>query len=137
MLKVAIRCGLVLTLVSVVQPLAAQAPPDTSWDVTKPRGRTRDIDFTVDEGTWTSLDVSSDGKWVVFDLLSQIYRVPAAGGPAESLTQGAGIAVNFHPRFSPDGKTIAFISDRKGQNNLWLMDADGGNPGQWPSSRPT
>ncbi len=128
MLKVAIRCGLVLTLVSVVQPLAAQAPPDTSWDVTKPRGRTRDIDFTVDEGTWTSLDVSSDGKWVVFDLLSQIYRVPAAGGPAESLTQGAGIAVNFHPRFSPDGKTIAFISDRKGQNNLWIMDADGGNP---------
>jgi dipeptidyl aminopeptidase/acylaminoacyl peptidase len=37
------------------------------------------------------------------------------------------VAVNYHPRFSPDGKRIAFISDRKGQNNLWLMNPDGSN----------
>ncbi len=98
------------------------------WDVTKPRGQTRDIDFTTSEGTWMSVDLSPDGKWVVFDLLAHVYRVPAEGGTAECLTQDSGVALNFHPRYSPDGRTIAFVSDRKGQNNLWLMDADGSHP---------
>ncbi len=107
--------------------LRAQSP-DTTWDVTKPRGKTREIDFTTREGTWMSLDISPGGQWIVFDLLGQVYRVSAAGGEAECLTQDSGIAINIEPRFSPDGKSIAFISDRKGQNNLWVMDADGRNP---------
>ena len=61
--------------------LSAQAKDD--WDVTQPRGKTREIDFTVSEGTWTQVDVSPDGQWIVFDLLSQVYRMPAAGGQAE------------------------------------------------------
>ena len=117
------------TLPLLASLAAAQgAPPDTSWDVTKPRGRTREIAFTATEGTWTSVDVSADGRWVVFDLLSHVYRMPAAGGEAQALTQGSGIASNFQPRISPDGKSIAFISDRKGQYNLWVMDIDGANP---------
>src|SRR5262245_62057524 len=72
-----------------------------------------------------SVDPSPDGRDVVFDLLGQIYRVPIGGGTARCLTQDSGIAVNFQPRWSPDGRTIAFVSDRKGQYNLWLMDADG------------
>ena len=39
-----------------------------------------------------------------------------------------GVALNFHPRYSPDGQTIAFVSDRQGQVNLWLMNADGSQP---------
>jgi Tol biopolymer transport system component len=104
------------------------AQPSETWDVTKARGRTRDIDFTTNEGTWMSVDISPDGQWIAFDLLGQIYRVRSQGGQAECLTQDSGVAVNYHPRYSPDGKRIAFISDRKGQNNLWLMDPDGSHP---------
>ncbi len=103
------------------------AQPSETWDVTKARGQTREIDFTTTEGTWMSVDISRDGQWIAFDLLGQVYRVPSHGGQAECLTQNSGVAVNYHPRFSPDGKRIAFISDRKGQNNLWLMDLDGSN----------
>jgi Tol biopolymer transport system component len=75
-----------------------------------------------------SVDIAPDGSWLVFDLLGHVYRLPIDGGRARSLTQGSGIAVNFHPRIAPDGSAIAFISDRDGRNNLWLMDPDGGNP---------
>ena len=108
--------------------IAAQQSDE--WDVTQARGETREIAFATDEGTWMSVDVSPDGAWLVFDLLGHVYRMPIAGGQATALTQETGVAVNYHPRYSPDGNTIAFISDREGQNNLWLMDADGGNPRQ-------
>jgi Tol biopolymer transport system component len=91
------------------------------------RGQTRDIDFTTSEGTWTSADLSPDRTWIAFDLLGHIYRMPAAGGDATVLTQNSGVALNFQPRISPDGKTIAFITDRRGQYNLWVMNADGSN----------
>ncbi len=129
----ALACGLLATPVARAQSSvdSAATPSDGDWDVTKPRGRTRQIDFTATEGTWTSVDISRDGSFIVFDLLSHVYRMPATGGTATSLTQASGIASNFHPRISPDGKSIAFVSDRAGGDfNLWVMDADGANPRQ-------
>lgn len=109
----------------------ARAAPDATfanWDVTQPRGKTRTVEFSTAEGTGMSVDISPNGQWLIFDLLSHIYRVPASGGDAQVLTQDSGIALNYHPKYSPDGHRIAFISDRGGQNNLWVMDADGRNP---------
>ncbi|MDE2754391.1 MAG: amidohydrolase family protein [Gemmatimonadota bacterium] len=104
-------------------PAAAQ-----EWDITEPRGETREISFTTTEGTWMSVDLSPDSRWIAFDLLGHVYRMPAGGGDAENLTAGSGLALNIHPVFSPDGSEIAFISDRLGQNNLWIMGADGSDP---------
>ncbi len=126
--------ALAAVLGAVVAPPAPAQRPATdstaraSWDVTLARGRTRDIDFTTSEGTWMSADLSPDGSWLVFDLLGHIYKLPSAGGEATVLTQNSGVALNFQPRISPDGRTIAFITDRRGQYNLWVMNADGSNP---------
>jgi Tol biopolymer transport system component/imidazolonepropionase-like amidohydrolase len=125
---ISLRSAIAVALFVTMIPVLAQEREENAWDTTKARGTTRDIEFSISEGTWMSASTTPDGQWIVFDLLAHIYRMPAAGGEAECLTQDSGVALNFHPRVSPDGKTIAFVSDRKGQNNLWLMDIDGKNP---------
>ena len=69
-----------------------------------------------------SLDVSPDGRTVVFDLLGDLYTVPIAGGHATRLTSG--LAYDAQPRYSPDGKTIVFVSDRSGGDNVWTLSTD-------------
>ena len=117
-----------ILMVGVLSSSAAAQDDYATWDVTLPRGETREIDFRTEEGTWMAVDISPDGGWILFDLLGHIYRVSADGGEAECLTQESGIAINFHPRYSPDGREIAFVSDRRGQMNLWVMKADGSSP---------
>jgi Tol biopolymer transport system component len=82
----------------------------------------RTIRFTTTEASWTSLDVSPDGKTIVFDLMGDLYTVPISGGQATQLTKG--IAFDTHPRYSPDGKKILFTSDRSGSENLWWIDPE-------------
>src|SRR5262245_28152407 len=84
------------------------------------------IEFTTDEGTWMSLDVSPDGKTIAFDLLGDLYTLPIDGGTATRIA--GGMSFDSQPKFSPDGKTIAFLSDRSGVENLWIANADGSNP---------
>src|SRR5579872_106869 len=83
----------------------------------------RKIEFTVDEGSWLSLSVSPDGKTIVFDLLGDLYTLPIGGGEATRITSG--LPFDSQPVFSPDGKRIAFTSDRDGSDNLWIANADG------------
>ncbi len=84
------------------------------------------LEFTTDEVTWMSIDVSPDGKSIVFDLLGDLYTMPAAGGEATRIV--GGLSFESQPTWSPDGKTLAFLSDRSGVENLWIANADGSNP---------
>jgi len=106
----------------------AEKEEPVKWDVQNPPMDKREIDINVTEGTWMSLDVSPDGKTIAFDMLGDIYTMPASGGTATNIASG--LAWDMQPRFSPDGKQIAFTSDRAGGDNIWVMDIDGENPKQ-------
>ena len=100
-------------------------PPDVGKNINTPRPDAKTVTFETQQGTWMSVDVSPDGQWIVFDLLGDLYRLPVAGGAALAISRGP--AYDHHPRFSPDGRTIAFTSDEGGMENLWLAEADGAN----------
>src|SRR5690606_24293881 len=94
------------------------------WDVNAPPGQTtRQVRIDVQEGTWMNLDVSPDGQTIAFDLLGDIYTMPISGGTPRRITSG--LAYDMQPRFSPDGRQIAFTSDRGGGDNIWVMNVDG------------
>lgn len=98
---------------------------DKKWDVEKPTGSTKTVNFTTTEGTFMNIDVSADGKTIVFDLLGDIYKMPITGGKATLLS--GGMAFDVQPRFSPNGKYISYTSDKGGADNIWIMDIDGNN----------
>ena len=95
----------------------------TKWDVSSDQYHTQEITIDTTSTTWSNVTVSHDGKTLVFDMLGDIYSVAIGGGEATALTHG--IEWNYQPRFSPDGSQIAFVSDRAGGDNLWIMNADG------------
>ena len=86
----------------------------------------REARFTVDKATWLSLDVAPSGDRLALEILGDLYLLPIEGGTATAITQGMGYDVQ--PRFSPDGKRIAFVSDRDGAIGLWTLALDGGEP---------
>ncbi len=109
---------------------------EEKWNVDSPPGESFEQSIDVTEGTWINLDVSPDGTEIVFDLLGDLYTMPITGADGSEdvspkrITDG--IAWDMQPRYSPDGSSIAFTSDRTGSNdrggdNIWIMDRDGSN----------
>ncbi len=93
------------------------------WNTAIPPGPFKQVSFDLDEGTWMNLDLSPDGKTIVFDLLGDIYSMPSTGGEAKLLRGGH--PYELQPRFSPNGELISFTSDAGGADNIWVMKADG------------
>ncbi len=69
---------------------------------------------------------ATNGKQIVFTYAGDLYTVPAAGGIARKLTNSDGF--EMYPRFSPDGKQLAFTGQYDGNTEVFLMPAEGGSP---------
>ncbi|MFN5819139.1 MAG: amidohydrolase, partial [Novosphingobium sp.] len=124
------RLALALSLAALPAAVQAQdAKEAPKWDVSAPPGmKVREVPISVEEGTWMNLDVSPDGQTVAFDLLGDIYTMPISGGTPTRISEG--LPYETQPRFSPDGKRIAFTSDRGGGDNIWIMNRDGSDKRQ-------
>ncbi|RDV24176.1 amidohydrolase [Alteromonas aestuariivivens] len=122
----AVLLGIVPATASAQNPTDSTSGYDTeNWDVLNPPFELNAVTIRTEQTTWSSLDISPDGKTMVFDMLGDIYLVDVTGGDARPLTQD--FAWNIHPSFSPDGSQVAFISDRGGVSNIWVMNTDGTN----------
>jgi imidazolonepropionase-like amidohydrolase/Tol biopolymer transport system component len=126
-----ITAALLATTAAIATPLAAEdadKKPE-KWDIEAPKGATiKQVPIATDEGTWMDVDVSPDGRTLAFSLLGDIYVMPITGGTPTRIAEG--MAWEVHPRFSPDGRRIAFTSDRAGGENIWVMNADGSDKRQ-------
>ena len=70
--------------------------------------------------------ISPDGSTIAFAYKGDLYCVPANGGEARQLTTHA--AYDSQPIWSPDGKKIAFTSNREGSLDVYVISAKGGAP---------
>jgi tricorn protease len=96
---------------------AKQVPVQVVSDETGLRPTLQTVEHLVAGG-----NISPDGKRAIFEARGDIYSVPAENGPIFDLTRTSGIAERF-PAWSPDGKYIAYWSDRSGEYELTLREA--------------
>ena len=135
-------------LAVTMHPTAQQGSPGQPSDTEKPDTvkpeslaltTAETLEFTTDEVTWPSVDVSPDGRTLVFDVLGDLYTLPIDGGTATRIV--GGLSFESQPRFSPDGKHIAFLSDRTGRREPvdgrcgWKQ-SESSEQG-WPHARPS
>ena len=125
---IAALLGCLLLLPGTTHAAADKKDEKPKWDVNAAHGKTKSVRFSTNEGTWLDLDVSPNGKTIAFSLLGDLYLLPIEGGKARRISQGP--AWDVQPRFSPDGKEIAYTSDRGGGNNIWRMPVIGGDASQ-------
>jgi Tol biopolymer transport system component len=107
-----------INLILVISALSTILGQTVVGRVTMPSGRR--VAFDTHEGTFMNVDVAPNGTQIAFDLLGDLYTVSLAGGIAEPFVRER--SWNRYPRYSPDGRQIAFISDRDGADNIWVFD---------------
>ena len=88
------------------------------------------LPVTNDRQVIEALEISQDGKWLVFDSdregVNQLFRIPLGGGPVQQITRDSNPA--FKPAISPDGREIAYHTIANGLRRIFTIPIDGGQP---------
>ena len=75
------------------------------------------------------VSLSPKGERVLFCARGDIFSAPVEKGPTRNLTRSSG-AHDKWPRWSPDGSRVAFISDKSGEEEVWVIAQDGSTPAE-------
>ncbi|KIK54543.1 hypothetical protein GYMLUDRAFT_206518 [Collybiopsis luxurians FD-317 M1] len=105
-----------------VYPFRSQTP----WDISTNFSYPRLLEYDVQEGTWLRLDVHPSTGDIVFDMLGDLYCISFSDLEENSVPRARpillGVPYDAEPRFSPNGRTLAFRSDAGlGIDNIWVM----------------
>jgi tricorn protease len=76
--------------------------------------------------------IAPDGKRAAIEARGELFSVPAEHGYVKNLTQTSGVAERY-PAWSPDGKSVAFWSDKSGENELHIINMETGKEKQLTS----
>jgi hypothetical protein len=108
-----------------IWPIREQTP----WDISTNYRYPRNLDYTVNEGTWLRLDVHPISGDIIFDMLGDVYCLPgqkaleaiASSKSVKALPVLVGVPFDTDPHFSPDGDRFVFRSDAGlGVENIWI-----------------
>jgi Tol biopolymer transport system component len=96
------------------------------WQISRSGGSSRPFSVGGSQPQWPA--VSRDGRWLAFvepSIYGSIWRLKLNGESpqAEPFVSSAG--QDYSATYSPNGKKIAFVSDRSGTAQIWICDADG------------
>ncbi|MCP4808996.1 MAG: amidohydrolase family protein [Proteobacteria bacterium] len=117
--------SLALTLSFLIPSVACAKKGEVEgWDIEADYKTSDTFSAELQTGTWMNVDLSPDGTTLVFDLLGDLYTMPVEGGTATPLSTG--LAWDQDPRYSPDGTRLLYISDRDGNQEIWIRDLETG-----------
>jgi len=110
-----------VAIVSFIAPAVFGRGQNTAKVNSSPAKSTRTIEFETTQVTQADVTLSPDDQWLVFTMLGHLFKLPVAGGRAEQLTFGP--YYDSDVVFSPDGRRVAFVSDREDSDrNIFVLE---------------
>lgn len=98
---------------------AAKVPISIKEDFSIGRGGLENVSKNV-----SNYEISPDGKRALFGARGEVFTVPAENGPTRNLTNTSGVHER-NSKWSPDGRWVAFLSDKSGENEIYIVAQDG------------